>query len=894
MAKSSALSTSNQYVKYTIEVIQNSQNVTNNTSNVTVKVRFYRTNTGYETYGNGTVYCKINGTTYSAAVTSSQKITESGIVLFTKTLNITHNTDGTKTLTCSAWISISVLTSSEQSYSQALTTIPRKSTLSVSEGTLGTAQTLKVTRQSTSFTHTITYTCGSASGTICTKSTDTSISFTPPLSLASENTSGNSVDVKYTITTYNGSTSIGSNNYTKKCAIPASVKPGLSVSITDASDVAWGAYIQSVSRLAIQITPTLAYGSPIESYTTTIDGKTYTSSNFTTEVLKGKGALAITVTITDKRGNPATYNGTVNVLAYAMPAAKNLSVARCNSDGTVNNQGEYAKLTFTQTYSPISGNTPKTTIMYKKQSASAFTTHSSSAYNNNAVVTKIIAADTSSAYEFKVVTSDTVCEQFEKTPPSDTVKLGTINKFMSWFKNIGISFGKMFDTSKPNTMQVGWDAHFDKNVYIKDIPVRAKRCVCGQNGNSDENPWHKFASVTAKELNEDMRISFKLTFAYGSVTRFGTLDVFVRTENASGANAYQNIIFESDTGLDASNFVLAYSGTGVGAVYELWVKLSAYRFCQFEVLTETSRMDFVDRWQLYNSISLGEAAAPTSGYTQISATRPATSYAETVESISGGKVNFPDGIHTDANIVTEGTTNVFGRFRFNNDWAGIYPTAEDALNNTDRAMWWGVSAESALQFTKNNGAYCWFKFVSGDDSYIMTNTEFYPYTDNTKYLGLAKYRWKAVYSVNGTIQTSDRNQKKDIEPLEERYIDLFERLNPVSFRFDLEGSDRVHVGFISQDVKEAMDEVGLSDMDFAAYCRDKKFEENEVGERVDVLDENGEPVYLYSLRYQEFIALNTKMIQLTRQKVAEQQAEIDELKGEVAELRKMVESLTKQ
>ena len=141
MGTSAALSTSNQYVKYTISISQNSQDKVNNQSNVTVSVRFYRTNTGYTTYGSGTVYCKINGTTYSAAVTPSQKITNSGIVLFTKTLNIKHGSDGKKTLTCSAWISHNApLSSSEQSYSQVLTAIPRASTLTASNGTLGAAQ----------------------------------------------------------------------------------------------------------------------------------------------------------------------------------------------------------------------------------------------------------------------------------------------------------------------------------------------------------------------------------------------------------------------------------------------------------------------------------------------------------------------------------------------------------------------------------------------------------------------------------------------------------------------------------------------------------------------------------------------------------------------------------
>ena len=128
MGTSSTFSTSNTHVKYNITVNQNSQNISNSCSNVTVSVRFFRTNSGYTTYGSGTCYCKINGTTYSSTVSPSQKITNSGIVLFNKTLDIYHNNDGTKNLTCSAWIDMNTpLTSSEQSYSQNLSTIPRAS-----------------------------------------------------------------------------------------------------------------------------------------------------------------------------------------------------------------------------------------------------------------------------------------------------------------------------------------------------------------------------------------------------------------------------------------------------------------------------------------------------------------------------------------------------------------------------------------------------------------------------------------------------------------------------------------------------------------------------------------------------------------------------------------------
>lgn len=88
MGTSGAMSTSNNYVKYNITINTNWQNTLENCSNVNVKVNFWRTNSGFQTYGTGVVYCKINGTTYSATVSSSQKITDSGINFFSKTLDI--------------------------------------------------------------------------------------------------------------------------------------------------------------------------------------------------------------------------------------------------------------------------------------------------------------------------------------------------------------------------------------------------------------------------------------------------------------------------------------------------------------------------------------------------------------------------------------------------------------------------------------------------------------------------------------------------------------------------------------------------------------------------------------------------------------------------------------
>lgn len=123
MATSSAFSTTNKYIKYNITVTESNVNTAKNTSDVTVSIKFWRTNTGYTTYGTGTVYCTIDGTAYTASVTTSQKITHSGIVLFKKKVTIKHGSNGAKSLSVKAKISHSRFSSDYHTFTTALTTI---------------------------------------------------------------------------------------------------------------------------------------------------------------------------------------------------------------------------------------------------------------------------------------------------------------------------------------------------------------------------------------------------------------------------------------------------------------------------------------------------------------------------------------------------------------------------------------------------------------------------------------------------------------------------------------------------------------------------------------------------------------------------------------------------
>ena len=269
-----------------------------------------------------------------------------------------------------------------------------------------------------------------------------------------------------------------------------------------------------------------------------------------------------------------------------------------------------------------------------------------------------------------------------------------------------------------------------------------------------------------------------------------------------------------------------------------------------------------------------------------------------------------------------------GGFKFFTTWFGMYDSLTGAENESSRKGWMGYNngtvlkiadEKSGVDITSASGN---IRFApAGTNRTAMLSDRFRPITNDQQYLGDSSYRWKAVYAVNGTIQTSDRNQKTNIAEIDQRYIDLFDRLLPVSFEFSDAESDRTHIGFISQDVKAAMDEVGLTDLDFAGFCRDVAIETveeidtdspvlDDAGEPVldengaptyhtkevekPVLDEAGNPVYIYSLRYTEFIALNSRMIQLNRERIAQQQTEIESLKADVEELKNLVRALTAQ
>lgn len=141
-------------------------------------------------------------------------------------------------------------------------------------------------------------------------------------------------------------------------------------------------------------------------------------------------------------------------------------------------------------------------------------------------------------------------------------------------------------------------------------------------------------------------------------------------------------------------------------------------------------------------------------------------------------------------------------------------------------------------------------YTDSDNEYVLR-----PSTSGKMDLGAPSYKIKNIYAANGTIQTSDRREKEDIGMMDARYLNLFQKLIPKSFKYVEGTSGRKHIGFISQEVEDAMKECGISDLEFAGFIKSPVYEVVDGKETENIID------YIYGLRYEEFVGLLTYALQ---------------------------------
>lgn len=346
------------------------QNVSKNQSTVTMTLYVHRDSYGPSWNTKCDAYIQLDGSkvmTYDDSFNIGTSWVKIGS---TVSKTVTHNADGTKTISLKGFFDSLGLTSKLDDLTVTgnvtLKTIPRASSFSLSASTVtagSTSMTVNIDRASSSFTHTVQWKLGSH--TKSTTGVGTSASYTVPESWLDAIPNSTSGTGTVTVTTYNGDTKIGSTSKSFTVKAASDVVPsftGIAFTRVDGDAPAdWGIYVRTKSKVTVKITgATGVYGSTIKSYSISGGGYSGTGSSLTTGFLNTAGTVTFTAKITDSRGRTATKTASITVTDYAPPVLSSVAGFRCDSAGIEQDDGNYISLTANFSGSVLDGKNPVT------------------------------------------------------------------------------------------------------------------------------------------------------------------------------------------------------------------------------------------------------------------------------------------------------------------------------------------------------------------------------------------------------------------------------------------------------------------------------------------------------------------------------------------------------
>lgn len=360
------------------------------------------------------------------------------------------------------WTAVTITVSYEEAAS-----VP---TVSKSVVDMGTAVTISTNRASTVATHTLTYSFGSATGTIATSVGD-SVSWTPPVGLAAQIPAATTGICTITCNTIVNGTVTGTKTCTITLSVPASVVP--SISLIDCSEAnaavsaVFSVYVQGESKLNVSVAALGIYGSTVTTYRTTVGDATYTTAAFTTAALTTAGTNTITTIVTDSRGRTATLTKSISVTAYAKPYIRDVTIERCNAAGTAaQRDGNKVRLSATVGVQDLqSKNTGTCVIQYRLTSNEAWSTSATDVAmaSGSAVALEHLLLDETfdplASYDVQIVVSDKLHSI------SHMVTISTKQVVLDLLSDgTGIAFGKVAETS--GKVEFGWPVELSEPLPI--------------------------------------------------------------------------------------------------------------------------------------------------------------------------------------------------------------------------------------------------------------------------------------------------------------------------------------------------------------------------------------------------------------------------------------------
>ena len=405
---------------------QNSQNIEDNSTIINWSCGFHP---GHKYYLNAIKMSSvvINGVEVYSGGTYSNITDYQDRTFASAVLKIAHTPDGSKSFTISGfsgWIYASGTTyASSQTFT--LPTIPRASSVSCSTANIGSNATITINRASTSFTHTLTYSFGSLSGTIATKTSSTNISWTIPTTFYGQIPNSKSGTGTITCDTYSGSTLIGSKSTSFTATVSESdSKPTLNPTAVDSNTTTTALtgnnskFIKYYSNASVATGAQARNSATLKSQKITCGAKSITSASGTINAVESG---SFTFSATDSRGYTTTQTLNKTLIEYIkLTCSLNAGAPTTAGVATLKISGNYWDGTFGKV-----ANTLTVQYRYKTQGGSygSWTTVSATKSNNTYNATATISGlNYQTTYVFQARAVDKLAtintdEQARRTTP---------------------------------------------------------------------------------------------------------------------------------------------------------------------------------------------------------------------------------------------------------------------------------------------------------------------------------------------------------------------------------------------------------------------------------------------------------------------------------------------
>lgn len=255
---------------------------------------------------------------------------------------ISHSADGKKTIVITFSFDgklSSYYPNGSISKTIKLPTIPRTSSVTCADGNIGSATTININRASSTFTHTLTYSFQGLTGTIATKTANTSIGWTIPTSFYAKIPNANSGKGTITCSTYSGNTLIGTSTCTFNAFVVNS-NPTISGTVEDTNTSAIQAtgnknkLIRYISNAKVVITATAKNSATISSVKVVNGSQTKTT---TTSTINAVDSGTFNLSCIDSRGLSASATVTKTLVEYIKPVITGVILNRpSTTSNTIN------------------------------------------------------------------------------------------------------------------------------------------------------------------------------------------------------------------------------------------------------------------------------------------------------------------------------------------------------------------------------------------------------------------------------------------------------------------------------------------------------------------------------------------------------------------------------